>query len=411
MSRGPRPNMHNFERRPPKPTLHPRKVVGGVRLQYRPPASAGGAAGTTTSSQDAAALRDLGRRLDQPASAQVGGAQAVRPETGASDLSSILPPGATGSGQSSLVPLGWTWASSRWMRLAEEHAPNDQISEGLEYARLGQTKSLEIKPGLVSAKVQGRLPTPYRTELRLPTFGIEAWNSVVSALAEQSRILASLLSGELPSNIEDVFAPLGLRLFPGAEQELATSCSCHVFRGLDAATDGPRAGGPTRWCKHVCCVMYLVAEALAHRPLTVFGLRGLEEAELLEQLRQQRALSGLSKGGGGAAPVYVQHVPPSPALSRPLEEVLRAGSTALFFSGPGAGERDAIDLSVRKPEVTHPLLRRLGATPFKDAKFPLVGLLATCYDLVSEAAIREAEAGEPSATPTESRAGDAAQSG
>ena len=47
------------------------------------------------------------------------------------------------------------------------------------------------------------------------------------------------------------------------------------------------------------------------------------------------------------------------------------------------------------PEVDKPLLRRLGASPF-EARFPLVGLLATCYELVSEQTVRidEADDGE-----------------
>ena len=367
-----------FEKRPIKPTLHPRRVVGGIRLQYRPPVSAGG---DGTAKNDAEVMRAIGTSL--------GGANAKGlsvPNSPGSEMVATATPAA-----------GWTWASSRWMRLAEEHAPGEQLVEGLEYARLGQTRSIEIKPGLIAGKVQGRLPTAYKTEIRLPLFTHEHWARIVPLIAEQPKYSAALISGEIPNNIEDLFAPMGLRLFPADEQDLATSCSCDVFRGTDSFTGLERPGGASRWCKHICALMYLVAEKLAQQPLSIFSLRGLDEQELLEQLRQQRALAGLARVGGGAAPVYMQHVPNSQELSRPLDEVLRErGATGFWSAGGSEVALDQIDLSIQRPEVTHPLLRRLGASPFKDAKFPMVGLLATCYDVVSDAAMKaDSAAGAP----------------
>jgi hypothetical protein len=85
-----------------------------------------------------------------------------------------------------------------------------------------------------------------------------------------------------------------------------------------------------------------------------------------------------------------------------LEEVL----DRFWDAGPGLHE---IDLPLDPPPVSHPLLRRLGPSPFPNAQFPLVGLLASCYETISEAArkteepagINEAvESGsEPSAEP------------
>lgn len=380
-----------FERRPPKPTLHPKRVSGGVRLQYRPP---GSSAGEGQLAKDAAAMKALGQALSP-----------TSPES--------LPPGTPSI-------TGWTWASARWMRLVEDHAPNDQLVEGLEYARLGQTRSLETKGGLISGRVQGRLPTAYKTEIRLPVISPEQWAKVVAATSDQARISAAILSAELPASIEDLFVPLGLRLFPADEHDLATSCNCSIFRGQDPVTGQTLPQGPTRWCKHICCLMYLVAERFAQQPLSIFTLRGLSESDLLDQLRHQRALAGMARAGAGAAPVYMQHVPISQELSRSLEDVLARDGSAGFFLGStradaathttGSGEAsplDALDLSIQAPEVSHPLLRRLGASPMKDAKFPLVGLLATCYDLIGEAALRgEAPSSPPAAgadeTPNDS---------
>ena len=45
------------------------------------------------------------------------------------------------------------------------------------------------------------------------------------------------------------------------------------------------------------------------------------------------------------------------------------------------------------------LLRRIGPSPFTGAKFPLAGLLATCYDAISQAVIR----GEPAGAQPDSQ--------
>lgn len=320
-----------FERRPPKPTVHPRKVVGGIRL------------------------KNDGVWSDE------------------------------GSG----------WAAARWMRLVESVAPGEALASGLAYAKSGQTKLLEVEPGLIRASVQGRLTKPYEVVVRVPTFGGEQWESVVRSMADQARYGAAILSGELPANIEDVFAPLNLRLFPLGAEELACSVTYQgkpvekvweEYRRLDIVPDrvkeihaGERSEGG--WNKHVCCAMAIFAEMLSKQGLLIFRLRGLDEEELLERLRQQRAVAGLVRSGGEAVAVYATHVPSgAERVNGPLED-----SMETFWSAGEEGERalKELDLHMERPEVEHPLLRRMGASPFEGSRFPMVGLLATCYDLVS----------------------------
>ncbi|MGQ0627640.1 MAG: hypothetical protein ACT4PL_06010, partial [Phycisphaerales bacterium] len=147
----------------------------------------------------------------------------------------------------------------------------------------------------------------------------------------------------------------------------------------------------TPWCKHICCVMALIADRLSRDPFLVFALRGLSKEDLLERLRQRRALLTSSRGGAG--------IPDRPvaAYSPRIPGVGDAPSTALEhlvaeFWQPSA-DLQHLDLPMIPPEVSHPLLRRLGASPFDEARFPLVGLLATCYEVLSSQALKDAEAG------------------
>ncbi|HMN42549.1 MAG TPA: hypothetical protein PKE29_17040 [Phycisphaerales bacterium] len=353
-----------FDKRISRPTLHPRRVIGGYRLQSRPPTAAPGQAAP----QPIVPNPDVSTAEEQPA-----------------------PQG------------GWTWASARWMRPVEQLAHGEQLAEGLEYARAGQTRSIDVKPGLISARVQGRMPQAYKTSVRLPTFTPEQWEKVCAAMSSQAKYAAALLAGELPPNIEDLFAPAGLALFPAGAADLSVSCECDVFTGkphdfgpgdpslaaAEAREAAPRkkpgkSGVP--WCKHVCCLMYLVADKLGANPMTVFMLRGMPEQDLLERLRQARALQGLQRTAAGSVPVYTPHVAGVATTSVPLADTLMH-----FWTADEPDALDSLDMPIAPPEVSHPLLRRVGPTPFAGAKFPITGLLATCYDVISEAMIREAE--------------------
>lgn len=279
---------------------------------------------------------------------------------------------------SSETPGEGSWAAQRWLRLVEQAAPGPNLVEGLEYARLGQTRSVTIFPGRIEGSVQGRAFRAYSTSLAITPLTHEQWERVIAAMAEQAIYTAKLLAGELPTNIEDLFGPLGHKLFPAEPADVTTSCTCV-----------PK----TPWCKHACCVAVLFAQRLAKDPFLMFALRGLASDELLERLRQRRTIAGATEGG---VPVFSPRIP---GLSDERAEPLELSADRFWEMGPAIQD---IDMPVEPPKVSHPLLRRLGPSPFQSpgAKFPLVGLLATCYEMASHAAIE----GVPTATQTDQAA-------
>jgi uncharacterized Zn finger protein len=280
-----------------------------------------------------------------------------------------------------------SWPAQRWLRLVESAAPGDAHIAGLEYAKLGQTRQLSTEPGAVRGTVQGTVISPYKTSITLPTFAHDQSERVIAAMTDQAVYAAKLLAGELPANIEDVFVPLGLRLFPEAS-ELAPKCTCPVGRpvtlgvppGSRPVAAAPPPGFKPPWCKHACTLAFLVAERFTTDPFLIFTLRGLPREELLERLRQRRMVAG---SGQARIPVYSPLIPGVTDLQAPpLDQV----TDRFWEAGP---ELQHLDAPVERPEVTHPLLRRLGPSPFTGARFPLAGLLATCYEMISEDVIRE----------------------
>ncbi len=369
-------------------------------------------------------------------------------------------------------PVSPAWSAQRWMRLLEEYAPNEQLAEGVAYARLGQTKTLllpappgthapgslnTVGPGQIVARVQGRLPAPYNVDIRLPVFSFEQWELVLGTMIEEVKHVAGLLAGEVLPAIEDVFRPHALRLFPQDPSDLAISCTCRRQNALAAASvlgpggrpinprptgDAPASDVPeTPFCKHVCCAMAIVAERLGQDPFLIFGLRGLWKEDLLERLRQKRALAQARAASGGNSgtlgvvdrplPTFSPHVPgvtdlPSPDLTSCVDqfwnfsepgkgagaasgEQARADGAESSEDAHGVTSLQRLDLAPTNPPVSHPLLRRLGASPIPGAKFPLVGLLATCYDVISAKAMKSPvpETSE-SSTAVEGEAGDQA---
>jgi uncharacterized Zn finger protein len=105
-------------------------------------------------------------------------------------------------------------------------------------------------------------------------FDKTAWAKVTEALADDAWYVARLLAGEMPEDIETVFASVGLSLFPGSADELSLDCTC------------PDWSVP---CKHLAAVFYLLAESFDEDPFGILAWRGRDRTDLLETLAALRA--------------------------------------------------------------------------------------------------------------------------
>ena len=252
-----------------------------------------------------------------------------------------------------------SWLAERWLELGDQLASAEHLLQGREYARAGQTISLDIGPGRIDAEIQGRSARPYSTRLRIPVLDEEQWNRVINAMADEAVYAAKLLARELPLAVNALFTSLGLELLPPIES-VQIDCDCsHV--------------GP---CKHAATIWYLLTDRLDDVPLLIFTLRGLPGDELVERLVQTRAIQSHGQAVAHADPVLAE----SQLLVPPLEQCL----DSFWRPGPQLGQLQHMPPPQHAP---HALLRRLGPSPL-GGKFPLVGLLASVYDTVSQAAIR-----------------------
>ncbi|GAA1971724.1 SWIM zinc finger family protein [Amycolatopsis minnesotensis] len=167
-----------------------------------------------------------------------------------------------------------TWWSGRFVGVLEEMGMGGRLERGRNYARRGQVISLEVTAGSATARVQGSSATPYRVRIGITAFDKRDWSKVERTLAENAWYAAKLLAGEMPEDIEAVFADLGLPLFPTGARDLSMDCSCPDFQVP---------------CKHLAAAFYLLAEAFDEDPFTILTWRGRTRDELLANLRTARA--------------------------------------------------------------------------------------------------------------------------
>ncbi|MBV9141771.1 MAG: SWIM zinc finger family protein [Pseudonocardiales bacterium] len=169
--------------------------------------------------------------------------------------------------------IAQSWWSERFIEVLEGIGLGNRLQRGRTYARAGQVISMEVSPGSVTARVQGSRTQPYRVRIGITAFGKSQWAQAEHALAGNAWYTAMLLSGEMPEDIEDVFARLGLSLFPSTADELSLDCSC------------PDTAVP---CKHLAATFYLLAESFDDDPFAILAWRGRERADLLANLQAAR---------------------------------------------------------------------------------------------------------------------------
>src|SRR4051794_16058160 len=122
--------------------------------------------------------------------------------------------------------FGKSWWAGRWIGALERLVDPGRLARGRSYARSGQVVKLDVGRGGVAALVRGSRRSPYSVSIRFAPLSDARWEKVVDAMAAEAIHAARLLGGEMPEQIEEVFAAAGASLLPAAKGDLATDCSC-----------------------------------------------------------------------------------------------------------------------------------------------------------------------------------------
>jgi uncharacterized Zn finger protein len=272
--------------------------------------------------------------------------------------------------------IGEQWWSRRFIAVLESYGMSGRLQRGRNYARRGQVIEFELTQGKVTARVQGSRPHPYLVTIGVLPLTTAQWREVEQRLASQALFRAKLLAGEMPAEIEDVFAACGTPLFPRSAADLTMRCSC------------PDWEVP---CKHLAAVCYVLAEAFDDDPFQMLAWRGKGREELLAPLRRGKAAPQSERGAPSQA---VESASAARAVLADVTGPPLARALADFWS-PGLSPARLRALAVAAPAAVAPdlLLRMSDPPPVTVRGVDLRDLLAPGYERLAADDPAEAEAG------------------
>ena len=250
--------------------------------------------------------------------------------------------------------------AAKWLKWLESNLPHAELASGLEYARMGQAVSLDVTVGAVNAAVQGMAYRPHQVRLTFNTLTPPTWSRLIELMSGEAIHVANLLAGELPPAIDRLFAEAGAPIFEAADA-VEFRCDCNL-------------GGQ---CRHAAAVGYLFVEHLESHPLNVFTVMGMSAETLLDRLRHLRRQQGDAPQAGTLNSQLSENL----ATVLPLEACIEEFWHAPQYGSSATGQEQQAPLA----HAPHALLRRLGPSSLQ-GKFPMVGLLASIYDSVSQVA-------------------------
>lgn len=167
--------------------------------------------------------------------------------------------------------IGRGWLARQWLELFEQGRTRSELEPARRSARRGHVLSLELAPGLVRAAIRGSEDEPCQCSIALDAIDDERWAAILDQLPRRAQLLARLLAGKAPEEVEALFTAADARLLPSDLAELRCSCSC---------------GQSNPPCTHLGAVFYLVAERLDDDPFVLFQLRGRDRERVIAACRQ-----------------------------------------------------------------------------------------------------------------------------
>ncbi|MFI8004954.1 SWF or SNF family helicase [Streptomyces sp. NPDC086010] len=176
-----------------------------------------------------------------------------------------------------------SWWGRAWLKALEDTALDGaQLKKGRRLAREGRVGAVSVRPGRLTAVVQDRDSTAYRSDVLLQELGDEEWERFLDMAAERSGHIAALLDREMPPHLVEDAAAAGVDLLPGIG-DLDPECGCEAWDH----------------CPHSAALCYQVARLLDQDPFVLLLLRGRGERRLLDELQARSVARAAGAVGPG----------------------------------------------------------------------------------------------------------------
>ncbi len=161
----------------------------------------------------------------------------------------------------------------RWLAALDGLRPSlYKLEKGRTTVRRGDLSDLSIAEGRATARVAVGPKRAVRPTIDVPVIDAGTWRRVIGSLASEVRRSASIVQGELPADLDGVFADAGTTLLP-EPTDLGLRCTC------------PEDG----LCLHLSALFFATAREVDRDPLLLLQLRGRSRGDLVAELRSQRS--------------------------------------------------------------------------------------------------------------------------
>lgn len=245
-----------------------------------------------------------------------------------------------------------TWWGQAWLKALEEAAlDSGQLKAGRRLARAGAVGAVSVRPGRITAVVQGRDRTAHRADVLLEQLTGEQWDRFLDMAVERAGHVAALLDREMPPHLVEDAAATGIELLPGMG-DLEPECGC----------------GAWDHCGHTAALCYQMARLLDQDPFVLLLMRGRGERGLLDDLQARGTAPAGPPSERSAAPetegvdaeeAYAtgEILPPLPALPElPTEPSLPPSLDTETPPGPGVDPAALEFLAARTTAAAHRML-------------------------------------------------------
>ena len=162
---------------------------------------------------------------------------------------------------------GRTWWGAQWLQALTQIDHENRLPRGRSHANRGAVLDLDVRDGLVRARVRGSRARPYDIDIPVPAASKADGTRLVKRLAADASLIARLLNRELDPAVLQEARQLDIQVFPSRWSDLKMQCSC------------PDWAVP---CKHLAAVVDLLSQEIDGDPFLVFRLRGLDLPVLLQ---------------------------------------------------------------------------------------------------------------------------------
>ena len=244
-----------------------------------------------------------------------------------------------------------SWRAKQWSACISTLSPAIQSNmlKAMPITQARLVNNLCIAPGRLEATVFDQI-----VSITLKQFSQGQWRSVIDMLSDRAIFTTSLLNGELPEGILDVFKQVGLSLFPTRFKDFSFSCTCE-----------PESCP----CEHACALLLAFAQALEEDPFLILSIRGMPREMMLSQLRDARSDQVVDEKNRHRISYEL------PAQNVDFEH---------FYVANGNFE----ELNFHISAMENNLMRRLGSPDLWAAPFALEDIVCPVVNMASNAAER-----------------------